>query len=186
LNRVAQHLLGDDIHPAHVFLKVEAFKGEAAVSVISDVDMRILDGERLAQYLHGFYADQCLVAQMANAGNVAAMHRWDSRVTFQDTPMRLRAPYGKKGLARSVSYCFAVIRPNPHLAERYCQLMAQSSREQRGATLSDQALLAEVLGSHYHEMNHNILCVAARCLKLGVQFGPPWRRHFRFVYNAVG
>ena len=34
LNHIARHLEGDDIHPAHVFLKVEAFKIEATVSVI--------------------------------------------------------------------------------------------------------------------------------------------------------
>ena len=93
LNHVAHHLLGDNIHPAHVFLKVEAFRIEATVSVISDLDMMILDGERMAQYLHRFYADPSLVRQMEQSGHVAVMHRWHSSVIFQDTPMTSRTPY---------------------------------------------------------------------------------------------
>jgi len=74
-NHVAHHLMDGNIHPAHVFLKVEASRVEAAVSVISDLDMMILDGERMAQYLHGFYAKPSLVQQMEQSGHVAVMHR---------------------------------------------------------------------------------------------------------------
>ena len=80
--------------------------------------------------------------------------------------MQSRAPHRYHGQARNVSYCFAVIRPNPQLAERYCELMAQTGGKQ-DARLSDQALLAEVLGSRYLEMNHNIVMV------------PSWFNHAR-------
>jgi len=61
--------------------------------VISDLEMMILDGERMAQYLHRFYADPSLVRQMEQSGHVAVMHRWHSSVIFQDTPMTSRTPY---------------------------------------------------------------------------------------------
>ena len=116
-----------------------------------------LDSERLAGYLHGFFANPDLVRQMEQAGSVAAMHRWDSPVVFQETPMKTQAPPRQNGQARSVSYCFAVIRPNAHLTERYCQMMAQNSSGRKDGRLSDQDLLAEVLSSRYLEMNHDIV-----------------------------
>jgi hypothetical protein len=119
--------------------------------------MMNLDGESLAQYLHGFYADVALVKQTEQAGHVAVMHRWDSRVVFQDATMQSRASHHHSGQARSVSYCFAVIRPNPQLADRYCQLMAQNFGGRTATTLSDQSLLSEILGSKYLEMNHDIV-----------------------------
>ena len=41
LASVSQHLLGDAIDPAHVFLKVEAFKMNATFSVINNLDMQV-------------------------------------------------------------------------------------------------------------------------------------------------
>jgi hypothetical protein len=94
---------------------------------------------------------------MEQSGHVAVMHRWDSRVIFQDTPMTSRTPNRENGKEQNVSFCFAVIRPNAQLAERNCQLMAQNAGGDKKERLSDQALLAEVLRSDYLEMNHDIV-----------------------------
>ena len=51
LASVSQHLPGDAIDPAHVFLKVEAFKLDAPISVINDLDMLVLNEEKLADLL---------------------------------------------------------------------------------------------------------------------------------------
>ena len=82
LASVSQHLLGDAIDPAHVFLKVEAFKMNATISVINDLDMLVLNEERLADLLQGFVNDKALIQRLESCGHVAVMHRIDSIVDF--------------------------------------------------------------------------------------------------------
>ena len=122
LASVSQHLLGDAIDPAHVFLKVEAFKMNAKISVISDLDMLVMNEERLADLLQGFVTDKALAQRLETCGSVAVMHRIDSRVDF-NAPMKARdsgeGTWQQHSGPRSVSYCFAVIKPSEELTETY-------------------------------------------------------------------
>ena len=156
LESVSKHLLGDAVDPAHVFLKVEAFKMNATISIISDLDMLVLNAERLVEFLLGFVTDKSLKQRMEDCGNVAVMHRIDSRVDF-DAPMRAREGVWQPHQGpRSVSYCVAVIKPSEELTEKYMQMMAAGARRSKG-TLSDQDLLGEVLASRYLELNHDVI-----------------------------
>ena len=89
LASVGAHLIGDEVDPAHVFLTVEAFKMIANISVISDLDMLMLNASRLAATLHTFVTDPGLQDRMQKCGNVAVMHRADSRMDF-DAPLKSR------------------------------------------------------------------------------------------------
>ena len=156
LASVSQHLLGDAIDPAHVFLKVEAFKMNATISVISDLDMLVLNAERLADLFHGFVNDKALIQRLESYGNVAVMNRIDSRVDF-NAPLQAReGTWQQHSGSRAVSYCFAVIKPSEQLTESYMQKMAAGATRSKGV-LSDQDLLAEVLGSRYLELNHDVI-----------------------------
>ena len=156
LATVSTHLLGDAIDPAHVFLKVEAFKMNATISVISDLDMLVMNAEKLVDLLHGFVADKSLTERLEACGHVAVMHRIDSRVDF-NAPIKAREGdwHEQKG-PRNVSYCFAVIKPSEQLTEKYMQKMAAGAQRWKGK-LSDQDLLGEVLASRYLELNHDVI-----------------------------
>ena len=156
LASVSQHLLGDAIDPSHVFLKVEAFKMNAKISVISDLDMLVMNEERLADLLQGFVTDKALTQRLETCGSVAVMHRIDSRVDF-NAPLKAReGKWQQHSGQRPVSYCFAVIKPSEELTETYMQKMAAGATRAKGV-LSDQDLLAEVLGSRYLELNHDVI-----------------------------
>ena len=156
LETVSKHLLGDSIDPAHVFLKVEAFKMNAKISVISDLDLLVVNAEHLVNLLHSFVTDKALIGRLEACGNVAVMHRVDSRVDF-NAPMRsMTGNWQHHGGPRHVSYCFAVIKPSQQLTEKYMQTMAAAATRSK-SVLSDQDLLGEVLWSRYLEMNHDVI-----------------------------
>ena len=156
LASISQHLLGDAIDPAHVFLKVEAFKMNAKISVISDLDMLVVNAERLVDLLHAFVTDRALLGRLESCGYVAVMHRLDSRVDM-GAPLKSRdGNWSQQKGARHVSYCFAVIKPSQTLTEKYMQTMAAAAQRENGV-LSDQDLLGEVLASRYLEMNHDVI-----------------------------
>ena len=173
LASVSKHLLGDAIDPAHVFLKVEAFKMNATVSVISDLDMLVLNPEKIVDLLHGFVTDTALTERLEACGHVAVMHRIDSRVEF-NAPMKAReGDWQQQSGPRNVSYCFAVVKPSEQLTERYMQRMAAGAHRTRGL-LSDQDLLGEVLASRYLELNHDV-----------VMF-PSWFNHANINHRRAG
>ena len=122
LASVSQHLPEDAIDPAHVFLKVEAFKLDAPISVINDLDMLVLNEERLADLLQGFVNDKALIQRSESCGHVAVMHRIDSIVDF-NAPFKARdsgeGTWQQHSGQRSVNYCFAVIKPSEQLTETY-------------------------------------------------------------------
>jgi hypothetical protein len=53
LRTVSEHLI-DSVAPEHVFLKVEAWKMKARLSVIADLDMLLLNAKALCQCLLDF------------------------------------------------------------------------------------------------------------------------------------
>ena len=55
--RVAQtstHLIGEETSPEHVFLKVEAFKMDADIAIVSDLDVIVSNPDKLADRLAEF------------------------------------------------------------------------------------------------------------------------------------
>ena len=152
---VSKHLTDEKIHPAHVFLKAEAFKLRTQIAVMSDLDLIIVNGCAMAKWLARFVLSTEERKTLRDCGGVAVMHRADSQVTFQkDYTRRVRPPGDHR--KRSVSYCFAVIEPSMDLAERYARTMASTATAPKGR-LSDQDLLGEVLQGQYLEINHNII-----------------------------
>ena len=131
----------------------------AKISIISDLDMLVLNAEKLVDFLHGFVTDKALITRMENGGHVAVMHRIDSRVDF-NAPMRGRGgdwqEWQQQSRPRSVSYCVAVIKPSEELTEKYMQMMAAGAKRSK-SVLSDQDLLGEVLASRYLELNHDVI-----------------------------
>ena len=158
LRTLGEHLCDENLHPAHVFLKVEAFKIAAKISVISDLDVLILQGDDVACFLARFVQDPDLSDLHSKCGGVAVMSRVDSEVTTRDhfVARGLRHKLGRADRHANVSYCFGVIRPNPQLAERYMMLMTRKPARQN-SHLSDQDLLCEVVGNQYLEMKHNVI-----------------------------
>ena len=161
LRSIAGHLCDENIHPAHVFLKVEAFKIHARISMISDLDMLILNPKRLARFLNSFVNDIETVRQLKDCGNVAVMQRvssqvdWYSDFTPRFFPKTVNAHTGAwERRHTNVSYCFGIIKPSPALAKKYMDMMASPGKS---GVLSDQDLLGEVLASQYLEVNHNMV-----------------------------
>ena len=148
LRDVSQHLI-DSVDAAHVFLKAEAFKMTATVSVIADVDMLILNPQVMAHRLADF-VDSKLYSEMLTDCGTAVMQRMDSVVDFDKNPTVRE----HKALYRPLSYCFAVIRPNKKLSDKYNAAMATDS-SRRSGRLSDQDLLSEVMRNKYMELPHN-------------------------------
>ena len=172
---LGEHLCDDQLHPAHVFLKVEAFKIAAQVSVISDLDLLIVDGEKMASYLAQFIQNSDVMRMHTECGGVAVMSRVNSEVTWRTNfnPKGLRRKGAAGSSQANVSYCFGVIRPNPKLAERYMALMTRKPARE-GGTLSDQDLLCEVVGNRYLEMKHNIIMF------------PSWFNHVNIMSERAG
>ena len=113
LASVSQHVLGDAIHPANVFLKVEAFKWNATISGFNDLGMLVLNEERLADFLQGLVNDKALIQRLESCGHVAVMHCIDSIVDFNALFKARDSGEGtwqQHSGQRSVSYCFAVIK----------------------------------------------------------------------------
>ena len=161
LRSIAGHLCDENIHAAHVFLKIEAFKIQARISMISDLDMLILNPKRLARFLNSFVNDIETVRQLKDCGNVAVMQRvssqvdWYSDFTPRFFPKTVNAHTGAwERRHTNVSYCFGIIKPSPALAKKYMDMMASPGKS---GVLSDQDLLGEVLASQYLEVNHNMV-----------------------------
>ena len=161
LRSIAGHLCDENIHAAHVFLKVEAFKIQARISMISDLDMLVLNPDRLAKFLAAFVKNRDIIRQLEECGNVAVMQRISSRVDWHDAFSSRFPPRTANSSSSNfrrhhshVSYCFGVIKPSAALAQRYMQKMASPGRS---GVLSDQDLLAEVLADTYLEVNHNMI-----------------------------
>ena len=152
LRTVAGHLI-DSVDPTHVFLKVEAWKMTAKVSVIADVDMMILNPDVMAMRLSQF-VDKPIYSEMLTHCGTAVMQRRDSEVDFHKTPqVREQTKRGPHDHIKPLSYCWAVIRPSDELAASYVTKMAERGHRRNGP-LSDQDLLSEVVANRYMELPH--------------------------------
>jgi hypothetical protein len=157
LKSVSDHLI-DSVAPEHVFLKVDAWKMSARLSVIADLDMLILNADAMAKCLIDFVPGEHFADLLDDAGS-AVMQRRNSTVDFHAMPQIKQAPvsWAKTATAASyvptLSYCFALIRPTADLARRYEQAMSESGS--KSSRLSDQDLLSEVLQSKHVEIPHS-------------------------------
>ena len=156
LSSVSEHLI-DSVAPEHVFLKVEAWKMRAGLSVIADLDMLILNPEAMAKCLIDF-GPNGHYGELLNEAGSAVMQRRNSMVDFHAMPQIKAALGGKKAWGSqaayvpTLSYCFALIRPTAELAKRYEEAMRASGTKK--SCLSDQDLLSEVLQSKHVELPH--------------------------------
>jgi hypothetical protein len=156
LKTVSKHLI-DSVAPEHVFLKVEAWKMTARLSVIADLDMMVLNPAALANCLMDYLDNGKHGKKLVEAGT-AVMQRRNSQVNFEAEPMIKQVRHtGSCGnqmhrQPETLSYCFAFIRPTIALAQRYEEAMQQCGTQK--STLSDQDLLSEVLESKHLQMPH--------------------------------
>ena len=159
LSSVSAHLI-DSVAPEHVFLKVEAWKMRAGLSVIADLDMLILNPEAMAKCLLDFGPNGHF-GELLNQAGSAVMQRRNSMVDFKAWPqikevIGNRKAWGSKtAFVPTLSYCFALIRPTAELAKRYEQAMRASGTKK--SCLSDQDLLSEVLQSKHLELPHTFV-----------------------------
>jgi hypothetical protein len=115
LRTVSEHLI-DSVAPEHVFLKVEAWKMHARLSVIADLDMLMLNPDALCQCLHDFLPEGRHGDALTTAGS-AVMQRMNSKVDFEAAPIvkqsgqRSQPRGGKASYVPTLSYCFALIQP---------------------------------------------------------------------------
>ena len=70
---IAGHLCDESFHPAHVFLKVEAFPMEADISMNCGLHMLILNAGCLARFLAAFVKNKNIIKQLEDCGNVTVM-----------------------------------------------------------------------------------------------------------------
>lgn len=162
-NRVMKtsgHLKSDGIEPEHVFLKVEAFKMDADLSIISDLDVVITNAAVMAKRL----ADFCTggkYAEWLTPGRVAVMQRARSRVDIGSEPQEIdKHSWSRHDRSKGympISYCFALLRPSKELTERYEDLMRSAGQSSHGGPLSDQDLLGEVVSGEFLLLNHDMI-----------------------------
>ena len=156
----SSHLQGDDINPAHVFLKVHALDMKSDLSIISDVDMHVCNGARLAKQLITFLPGNTY-GPLLDDGQTACVSRTHSRLGREREP---RLQQGKTGL----SYCFAMFRPSDQLRAGYAEKMRRQPPQGkfgRKSVLSDQDLFVEVF-----KQNHVLLPIQ-------MLFFPSWLNH---------
>ena len=155
------HLQGEGVNAAHVFLKVHALDMQADISIISDVDMHVTNGETLANGLIDFLPGNKYGKEL-DEGGTACLSRNHSRVADNIHPQLVS---GDKGL----SYCFAIFRPSEKLAMKYKGIMSKGpsdyTRALRKGALSDQDLFSEVF-KHQHVL-----------LPIKMFFFPSWMNH---------
>ena len=162
--RVAQtssHLIGEETSPEHVFLKVEAFKMDADIAIVSDLDVIVTNPDKLADRLAEFSRRGRHWTKMP-PGQVAVLQRAKSQIVMDQPPQQVLPNTGNKTLQQQsrltpVSYCFALIRTCKKMAARYESKMASESQVASRGVLSDQDLLAEVLANDFLLLNHDLI-----------------------------
>jgi hypothetical protein len=155
----SKHLIGEETHAAHLFLKVEAFKMPAELSVLSDLDLVVTEPELLAEAINRFHKPVDKDAKIFPAGAVMVMQRNLSKAVFDSDPVRITqtdwSSWHLETGQMPVSYCWAFIRPTTELTQRYEAVM-QAPAQNKGL-LSDQDLLAEVISTEFTMAHHNII-----------------------------
>jgi hypothetical protein len=118
---------------------------QADISIISDVDMHVTNGETLANGLIDFLPGNKYGKEL-DEGGTACLSRISSRVADNIPPQLVS---GDKGL----SYCFAIFRPSDNMAMKYKGIMSKGpkdyTRAMRKGALSDQDLFTEVFKSRH-------------------------------------
>ena len=84
LQGVSKHLIDENIRPEHVFLKAEAWKINAGVSVISDLDTQIINGRYVADFLTSFARNGKRRHMLEECGG-ALMCRTKSKMRFGES-----------------------------------------------------------------------------------------------------
>jgi hypothetical protein len=155
LEQTSGHLIGENCDPAHVFLKIEAFKMDSTIAIISDLDIVVTNVEILADKIESFLP--CgKYGRLFEPGTVAVMQRSRSKVRLGSSPVWVNEHRDSQNNYMPVSYCFAVLQPSQELADRYETKMRESGCVGRGR-LSDQVLLAEVLDRRFLLLDHDFI-----------------------------
>ena len=170
LRGVSQHLKNPECDERHVFLKNYAWKMDASISVISDLDVLVINPQVLANFLIAFIEKEDYQNWLQCYGT-AVMNRVWSEVTEKGEPS-LRA-YEEWEKPDKVSYCMAVVKPSAFESERYDELL----KSDKGTTglLSDQDFLCNYL----KEVGGYIL------LPHSVMLFPSWLNHDNIMQKRL-
>jgi hypothetical protein len=115
LEGTSKHLKADGCDERHVFLKFEAYRMEAEISIVSDIDIVVTNHEKLAEGIRSLCPGGERYGSM-KAGEVAVMARALSDVAFGEPMRKQLSPRTiEAGLTQTTS--------------RRCRTATQSSRQ---------------------------------------------------------
>ena len=200
----SKHLIGEGTDPSHLFLKAEAFKSTAGLSIISDVDLVVTSPEKLANEIEKYHKPRHPDSKIFPAGSVMVMQRKLSKVVFNEGPVEINkkdwSPHHHEAGQMPLSYCFAFISPTKELADRYQSTMESPAQNQ--GLLSDQDLLAEVISNKFTLSHHDIIAFpswwvhfdiceyrAQEVMELNMMYDKkqkPWRAHGKSLLETIG
>ena len=200
----SKHLIGEGTDPSHLFLKAEAFKSTAGLSIISDVDLVVTSPENLANEIEKYHKPRHPDSKIFPAGSVMVMQRKLSKVVFNEGPVEINkkdwSPHHHEAGQMPLSYCFAFISPTKELADRYQSTMESPAQNQ--GLLSDQDLLAEVISNKFTLSHHDIIAFpswwvhwdiceyrAQEVMELNMSYDKklqPWRAHGKGLLEMIG
>ena len=170
IKNVSRHLKDENIRPEHVFLKYYTWTMASELAIISDVDVLVSNPQQLAAYLAAFFTDENIKKMQQEAG-VSCMCRKKSTVgfsaDFKPTIVRQKNPRRIDNL----SYCFAIVTPNPDEAERYAEEL--KGNEGHIGKLSDQ--------DHFSHFNRDVYVL----LKQNIMAFISWWNHVDIMKNIV-
>lgn len=160
---VSDHLKDEEIDSRHVFLKIEAFKMTTPWSIISDLDVVLINLDSMAKRISELFDVGTDTHDRVQPGSVAVMQRCESQVVFGGAmewcpAISQRRHPGCEQSYKKVSYCYALIKPSAMLAARYEAKMHTETRDK--GVLGDQELLGQVLHDEkgFFLMHHDFIC----------------------------
>ena len=145
---ISPHLRAGQLDCRHVFLKAFAWQQKSKVAVITDLDVMITSGDKMAEALSRFADKNDAWGKLLAEGKVAVMDRVLSHLGPQLEP-KLDFPLKNKKGSRGMSYCMAIVKPCPDEAARYLEELRQEPPKEQIGKLSDQNFLNEFLRGKY-------------------------------------
>ena len=153
---ISPHLKAGHLDCRHVFLKAFAWQQKSKVAVITDLDVMITSGEKMAEALSRFADPGDEWGKLLAEGKVAVMDRVLSHLGPQLEP-KLDFPLKNKKGSRGMSYCMAIVKPCPDEAARYLEELRQEPPKEQIGKLSDQNFLNEFLKEKYVLLQMSIM-----------------------------
>ena len=159
LAATSAHLLAAGCSAEHVYLKSEAWKMDAELSIISDLDVVMTSAKVITTTILDFLGEGAVAKEFGKA-KAAVMQRKCSEVVSAREPYRMTQRewsmhHFDQG-SMPVSYCYAILKPGKDVSEDYEKMMTEPT-PQRNGILSDQVLLSEMISDNFLLMTHTFI-----------------------------